>query len=118
MIAELRKTANLIGGPRTDLAVESAMRLQLQLKKIDRSQLSDLREKSDNPEGLYRKYNITKADGSPCNPKAKYFVLRLDWNGSDKDHVEVCRMAARTYIRNAPKRLQKVASELAEWIGL
>lgn len=28
--------------------------------------------------GLYQKYNITKIDGSPINPNAQYFVLRLD----------------------------------------
>lgn len=28
--------------------------------------------------GWKQKYNITKADGSPCDPEAVYFVLRLD----------------------------------------
>lgn len=28
--------------------------------------------------GLYGKYNITKADGTECDPDADYFVLRLD----------------------------------------
>jgi len=28
--------------------------------------------------GLYGKYRITKADGSPTDPKAQYFVLRAD----------------------------------------
>ncbi len=27
---------------------------------------------------LYEKYRITKMDGSPVDPKAVYFVLRLD----------------------------------------
>lgn len=25
--------------------------------------------------GLYKKYNITKADGSPVDPSAQYFIL-------------------------------------------
>ena len=27
---------------------------------------------------LYHKYNITKADGSPVDPDARYFILRID----------------------------------------
>jgi hypothetical protein len=118
MIDEIRKTTHLVGGPREGLASNLAARARFQLEKIDKSCRSDLQEKSDNHNGLYRKYNITKANGSPCDSNAKYFVLRLDWNGSDKDHVEACRMAARAYIKNVPERLQKVASELAKWIGL
>jgi hypothetical protein len=30
------------------------------------------------PAGLYGKYNIEKADGTPVDPAADYFVLRLD----------------------------------------
>lgn len=29
-------------------------------------------------QGLYKKYNVTKADGTPTDPAADYFVLRLD----------------------------------------
>ena len=39
---------------------------------------------------LYEKYVITKRDGSPIDPKAQYFVLRLD-----SDHC--ARLAARRY---------------------
>lgn len=28
--------------------------------------------------GIYEKYTITKTDGTPIDPKAQYFVLRLD----------------------------------------
>jgi len=30
------------------------------------------------PKGIYGKYVIQKADGSPTDPKAVYFTLRLD----------------------------------------
>lgn len=33
---------------------------------------------SDAQRGWYLKYIISKADGSPMEPKADYFVLRLD----------------------------------------
>jgi formylglycine-generating enzyme required for sulfatase activity len=29
-------------------------------------------------QGFYRKYNVTKTDGSPVDPNAQYLVLRLD----------------------------------------
>jgi len=40
--------------------------------------------------GLYGKYKIEKTDGSPIDPKALYFVLRLD---TDKS----ARRALRAY---------------------
>ena len=43
------------------------------------------------------KYHITKADGSPVDPDAVYFVLRLD-NHSRPDHL-ACRSALQTYAR-------------------
>lgn len=41
-------------------------------------------------EGLYHKYNIAKVDGSPVDPKAVYFILRLDTD-------RAARVAAWTY---------------------
>lgn len=43
--------------------------------------------------GLFGKYKIEKSDGSPIDPKAQYFVLRLD---TDK----AARAAMVTYARN------------------
>lgn len=43
-------------------------------------------------DGLFKKFNVTKADGSPTDPKARYFVLRLDDD-------EAARSAALEYIR-------------------
>ena len=48
-------------------------------------------------EGLYGKYRISKADGSPVDPGADYFVLRLD---SDP----VARRAALQYSYMTPDR--------------
>ena len=46
---------------------------------------------SDNKTGLYGKFNISKADGSPIDPEADYFVLRLD---GDTPYAEASRQAA------------------------
>lgn len=59
--------------------------------------------------GLYRKYHITKADGSACNPKAEYFVLRID-----KDpHA---RNALRAYADSVESENASFASDLRYWI--
>ena len=51
----------------------------------------------ENPHGFHARYKITKADGSPVDPRALYFVLRLDPHGSDMVHLAACRAAAKTY---------------------
>lgn len=50
---------------------------------------------------LYDKYVIAKRDGSPIDPEAQYFVLRLDTDGC-------AREAARVYADSVE----------AEWPGL
>lgn len=47
--------------------------------------------------GLYNKYNITKTNGEPLDENSEYFVLRLDYGGSDKCHIKACRLAMITY---------------------
>lgn len=58
-------------------------------------------------EGLYGKYRISKADGSPVDPEADYFVLRLDTD-------PVARRAAREYSYMTVDR--KLALDLQERI--
>jgi hypothetical protein len=38
-------------------------------------------------QGLYQKYNVTKTDGSPVDPNARYFVLRLDTDAAARQAV-------------------------------
>jgi len=45
-------------------------------------------------EGLYQKYNIEKSDGTPVDPKAQYFVLRVD---GDEPHIKASHKALRAY---------------------
>ena len=47
--------------------------------------------------GLYNKYHITKADGSSCDPEAEYFILRLDSNCKDKEHLKASLKAIEAY---------------------
>lgn len=47
--------------------------------------------------GFYRKYCVSKFDGTPCDIDAEYFVLRIDGGGTDRVHVEACRKAAEAY---------------------
>lgn len=39
--------------------------------------------------GLYKKYIVTKADGTPVDPKAIYFVMRLDTDPAAREAVEI-----------------------------
>lgn len=66
----------------------------------------------ENPKGLHSRYNVTKTDGSPCDPRAVYFVLRLDGFGRDAGHIAACRAAARKYAEEAPPWMKQVADEL------
>jgi hypothetical protein len=51
----------------------------------------------DADKGVYGKYVLSKADGTPLDPEACYFVLRLD-----KD--KAARMAAMEYARHCDNR--------------
>lgn len=66
----------------------------------------------ENPNGLHQRYSVKKADGTPTDPNAVYFVLRLDNFGHDPQHVRACRKAARTFAEFAPQHMRKVADEL------
>ena len=70
----------------------------------------------DHPDGLHCRYVVSKADGSPCDPNAAYFVLRLDNGGTDPAHLRACRFAARMYAlfiqTIKAEHLQRVAIEL------
>lgn len=78
--------------------------------------MSEIPEISDNPSGLHQRYNVTKNNGEPTDPMAKYFVLRLDCCGRDGQHIAACRAAARAYadhvLSNEAEHLALVAVEL------
>ena len=69
-------------------------------------------DKAENPDGLYRRYFIQKADGSPVSPEAEYFVLRLDKCGSDPTHIAACRKAVMTYADEIEHYIPQLAADL------
>jgi len=54
---------------------------------------------TEKPHEFNERYEVTNADGTPTDPDAIYFVLRLDSGCKDKQHLLACRSAARAYIR-------------------
>lgn len=62
--------------------------------------------------GLYGKYIISKSDGSEVDPKAQYFVLRLDENQKDENHLRACRKAIKIYAKEIERTLPFLAQDL------
>lgn len=60
------------------------------------------------------RYHITKSDGSPTDPKAEYFVLRLD---EDDPHGVACRKAILTYADAIESHIPKLAKDIREKFG-
>lgn len=71
----------------------------------------------ENPNGLYRRYTVHKADGRNTDPRAEYFVLRLDPFGGDPEHIAACRIAALAWCDAAPPHLKQVADELRAMVA-
>ena len=59
----------------------------------------------DEPKGIFGKYRIEKEDGSPVDPEAIYFTLRLD---TDKH----ARAAVRAYIESCREERPELAEDL------
>jgi len=67
----------------------------------------------DRTKGLYPKYLINHADGSPTDGDASYFVLRYDFHpGCDPIHVDACRAALRTYASLIRQHLPTLSIDL------
>src|SRR6187401_1233276 len=80
------------------------------------SQLDPYKDRTSAPPGLYNRYKVSKTDGTPIDPKAVYFVLRLDGHGHDREHIEACRIAALKWCHEAPAHLKQVAVDLVNRI--
>ena len=59
--------------------------------------------------GLYKKHIVTRADGSPTDPDAQYFVLRIDTD----PHA---RAALRTYVALVREDNPVLAVDLLLWL--
>ncbi len=66
------------------------------------------------PQGLINKYLIVKTDGSPVDPFAEYFVLRLDYNQKDRFHREACIKAILTYAEEIEDTQPQLAKDIRE----
>lgn len=66
-------------------------------------------ENCPQPAGLYGKYRIAKADGTPTDPKAQYFVLRIDTD-------QAARMALQTYANYVEHDSPALADDLRQWL--
>lgn len=70
------------------------------------------RYKVDKPEDIIQRYKVEKTDRTPIDPNAEYFVLRLDAGGSDKIHVNACRVAVLAYADAIEEHLPILSQEL------
>ena len=61
--------------------------------------------------GLYGKYEIKKTDGTPVDPEAVYFTLRLDTDpharAAIRAYIESCRDEEPDLARDLEKVLQQ-----------
>lgn len=61
--------------------------------------------------GLQFRYHVTKANGD-TNPNAKYFVLRLDNECKDPEHLRACRAAVLKYADEIEHHLPQLAEDI------
>jgi hypothetical protein len=67
---------------------------------------------ADNPTGLHQRYIVAKASGEQVDPRAEYFVLRVDEHGDDHRHINACRKAVLMYATEIEHYLPQLAAEL------
>lgn len=70
------------------------------------------------PKGLYQKYNISKSDGTPVDPEARYIVLRIDNSGADTVAKQTMRYAGRRGVQKFAFEIEPVEPELASDIRM
>ncbi len=63
-------------------------------------------------DGIHMKFLLHKSDGSPCNPEACYFVLRLDNEGKDPEFAKASRRAAREFADAISLTLPALAEDI------
>ena len=65
-----------------------------------------------NKKGLYNRYIVSKANGKPIDPEAKYFVMRYDADGKDAIHTRACRKAIMVYAMAISAHLPELSIDL------
>ena len=66
----------------------------------------------ENPNGLHQKYIITRVDGKPIDPKAVYFVLRLDGNHAHNNASRAAALKWAEVIDHTCEKLGMVSNDL------
>ncbi len=97
--------------------------------------MNNIPTQTENPEGLHQRYYIQKIVKNPVygieitdtfmgldntpefllqpvDDNAEYFVLRLDENGSDPNHIKACRDAILQYAISIRKHIPQLAEDL------
>jgi len=71
-----------------------------------------------NKKGLYGKYRIEKADGTPVDPRAIYFTLRIDTDpfarAAIRAYVNACRGQVPELARDLEMVLREVSADDAD----
>ena len=73
--------------------------------------MSKIPSKEENPEGLHRRYDVKKIYGG-LTGKEIYFVLRIDADGDDPEHLMACQAAARVYAHQIKDHIPKLSHDL------
>lgn len=74
--------------------------------------------KSENPDGLHQKYVVSKVNGKPIDPRAEFFVLRLDPYCKDSIHRAACKLAVQAYADAIEAHIPQLAYDLRQRYGL
>ena len=69
---------------------------------------------NDNPNGLHARYHVEKTDGTPIDPRAEYFLLRVDEFGKDPKHISACRKAVLMYAEEIKEHLPELSKDLIQ----
>lgn len=73
--------------------------------------------REENPQGFHQRYKVTKLNGDPIDESSEYFVLRLDENGDDMNHIAACRKAILTYAKAIADHLPNLSYHLIHRYG-
>jgi len=87
-------------------------RLLSEIKEAYMNGQGPMPTQESNPRGFHQRFNLSKVDGTPIDPEAVYFVLRLDGKGRDPKHIAACRKAALAYADAIESSLPVLASDL------
>ena len=89
--------------------------------------MSRIPTKLQNPTGLHQRYHIEKivevegsrtVDTIAVDPRAEYYVMRLDMGGSDLEHVKACRIGIHAYADAIQHKLPELAEDLRRYYPL